>query len=395
MGAKRKTGVTKNPPILSHEFIIQNHADIVSCIAMVIVVGLMFQASTPFATLFVTMQHNLTVNSTPEENKEPVEATFYTYGTKDFFSVFFYFLITIVIHAVIQEYMLDKINRKLHLSKSKHSKFNESGQLLVFYLISICWGLDTMIKEGFTENLSFMWEGYPHANLSYTLKFYFIIQIAYWLHTFPEIYFQKVKKDEMSYRLRYQILYTVVIIAGFLLNLTRLTLVCLIIHYSVEMIFHFARLMYFSDKPDCSAPSFIVWAVLFIIARLVTVTLIILTVGFRLGKATNQEMNTEMGNFNILPIRISVLTGVCLLEAWMLWNFLTFQLRRYRENQAFTAKKKIVPKMKDKKAKKEAKTVAVEQPPQQQQDDENSANEASPKAANGGVRTRSKQQKKK
>lgn len=33
----------KNPPILSHEFVIQNHADIVSCFAMVFVVGLMVQ----------------------------------------------------------------------------------------------------------------------------------------------------------------------------------------------------------------------------------------------------------------------------------------------------------------------------------------------------------------
>lgn len=33
----------KNPPILSHEFVIQNHADIVSCVAMVFVVGLMMQ----------------------------------------------------------------------------------------------------------------------------------------------------------------------------------------------------------------------------------------------------------------------------------------------------------------------------------------------------------------
>lgn len=40
----------KNPPILSHEFVIQNHADIVSCVAMVFVVGLMMQVS--FMTLW-------------------------------------------------------------------------------------------------------------------------------------------------------------------------------------------------------------------------------------------------------------------------------------------------------------------------------------------------------
>ncbi len=38
----RKTS-SKNPPILSHEFVIQNHADIVSCVAMLFVIGLMVQ----------------------------------------------------------------------------------------------------------------------------------------------------------------------------------------------------------------------------------------------------------------------------------------------------------------------------------------------------------------
>lgn len=32
------------------------------------------------------------------------------------------------------------MNRRLHLSKTKHSKFNESGQLAAFYLISFIWG---------------------------------------------------------------------------------------------------------------------------------------------------------------------------------------------------------------------------------------------------------------
>lgn len=43
-GIGRKSS-TKNPPILSHEFVIQNHADIVSCFALLFVVGLMLQVS--------------------------------------------------------------------------------------------------------------------------------------------------------------------------------------------------------------------------------------------------------------------------------------------------------------------------------------------------------------
>ena len=43
MAAQRRGKSNKNPPVFSHEFIIQNHADIVSCVAMVLVIGLMFQ----------------------------------------------------------------------------------------------------------------------------------------------------------------------------------------------------------------------------------------------------------------------------------------------------------------------------------------------------------------
>ena len=45
MGIRGRKSTTKSPPILSHEFVIQNHADIVSCIAMVFVIGLMVQVT--------------------------------------------------------------------------------------------------------------------------------------------------------------------------------------------------------------------------------------------------------------------------------------------------------------------------------------------------------------
>lgn len=41
MPGRKKTG--KNAPVFSHEFIITNHGDIVSCVCMVFMVGLMFQ----------------------------------------------------------------------------------------------------------------------------------------------------------------------------------------------------------------------------------------------------------------------------------------------------------------------------------------------------------------
>ncbi|CAG0909064.1 unnamed protein product, partial [Cyprideis torosa] len=107
MVVKRAGRTNKNPPVFSHEFVIQNHADIVSCVAMVVVVGLMFQVSSPIASIFVAVQHNLTDPTASSPRDEPPLVMTYGYGTKDMAAIFFYTLTVIIAHAVLQEYCLD------------------------------------------------------------------------------------------------------------------------------------------------------------------------------------------------------------------------------------------------------------------------------------------------
>ena len=100
VSVKRKPGSGKAVPYLSHEFVIQNHGDIVTCVFMVFIVGLMFQVTAPLASLFVVPQHNAT-------EIVPQKATLYTYGLKDLSLTIFYTLSVIIFHAIIQEYVLD------------------------------------------------------------------------------------------------------------------------------------------------------------------------------------------------------------------------------------------------------------------------------------------------
>ncbi|XP_076437685.1 translocating chain-associated membrane protein 1-like 1 [Babylonia areolata] len=378
--APRRSKSSKNPPIFSHEFLIQNHADIVSCVAMVFVIGLMFQATSPVASMFVAMQHNVSMNDSAGE-----EITMYTCGRKDVFSVFFYFLICIVIHAVIQEYILDKMNRKMHLSKVKHSKFNESGQLVVFYMASVLWGADIIMREGYVTGISQLWEGYPqdHATLPFIVKFFFIIQIAYWLHCFPELYFQKVKKEEMLGRVQYITLYLVFIVAAYVLNFSRVALCMLVLHYLVEFVFHAARLSYFSEKGDMASHTFMAFNILFVLVRLGTITLAVLTFWYGLEQTSQANVDTSTGNYNTQIVRINCLAAVCLMQAWLMWNFITFQLRKLRERSGVAKK----PRSPSKKKLAKALPSGDEDYNSLPEVDQNSATE------NGMVRTRSKAKK--
>lgn len=331
MALKGRKSSSKNPPILSHEFFIQNHADVVSCIAMVFVIGLMVQITSPFAYMFIAVHHNVT-SQQDTAMSEALEIIRYTYGWKDVCAVFFYFLICIVMHAIIQEYVLDKISRKLHLSKVKHSKFNESGQLLIFYVMSVLWAGDVIFREDFLLNISSLWEGYPHNEMVFMFKFFFIVQLSYWLHCYPELYFQKTKREEIPARVTYATLGLVYVLGAYLLNFSRVGICLLAMHYSSEALFHAARLISFLDKAENgSKAGYVVANAAFVLVRLGSIILSVLTFWYGLSLSDKQGLDIESGNFNTRIIRIAALAAVCLLQAWLMWNFITFHLKRMRE----------------------------------------------------------------
>ncbi|XP_018563997.1 translocating chain-associated membrane protein 1 isoform X1 [Anoplophora glabripennis] len=329
----------KNPPILSHEFVIQNHADIVSCVAMLFVVGLMVQATSPIASIFITLQHNVT---------EAGEIPLYSPGVKDWACVFFYSLICIVIHAIIQEYVLDKISKKLHLSKSKLAVFSTSGQLAVFYLISAGWGVDLAIKEHFIPDIARLWSDYP-APMPFMLKLYVIVQLAYNLHEIPELYFQRTKREEYTGKAVQSITALVLIYVPYLLNFNRLLVCLLVLHHTSELFNHISQLIQTVDKDEkFTKGTRLVSNILQILARLGSIILAILTLfyGFALGE--QHALDIQAGYFNVPVVRFAVLGGVLLLQMYLTFKVISQEIARSRESKGLTVVPKTKTQRKDK-----------------------------------------------
>lgn len=326
---------SKSPPVLSHEFIIQNHADIMSCVAMVFVVGLMLKATSPVASMFLTLQHNVTTDN-PDDEKVPGGAMSWMYvrGIKDTATIFFYSIISIVLHAVLQEYVIDKVKNRLHLSKTKTSKFSESGQLLAFYILSVV-GAGYIISEGnYLTSIKLLWENYPteHVPLNFKTKLFYIVQLSYWIHNYPEFYFQKVKRDEMRFRGVYTTLYLVFIAAAYILNFSRVALMLLCVHYAAELVYHAARITHFAERSSIARPLWRVWFAAFVLARLASVIFAVLTFWYGLRLSETPRMDPETGNYNTAFIRLNCLLAVCGVQIWLGWNFICAWLRRARDH---------------------------------------------------------------
>ncbi|VDL59763.1 unnamed protein product [Hymenolepis diminuta] len=321
---------SKNPSYFSNEFIIANHGDIVSVIAMVFIGGMLFQGPAKVASLFVSMQHN----ASSDKEVESISDVQYTVGRYDILAFFFYTLICIIIHAIIQEYLLDKLSKKLHLPRFMQSKFNESGQLLFFYVFSVYWAVYAIINERFLASLSDLWTGYPHSILPFWIKVFFVFQISYWIHNFPELYFQKVKKSEIPSRIYYSSLFLIGLIAGYFMNFSKLTMIMLVLHYTTDFFFHFARLMKFYGYTAVVQTSFTIYDGLYVISRSLCCVLAFLTFYYGLPQYSVPTMNLSIGNYNTWLIRLNCMLFVFLTQAYMIWTFVNYHFAKMRERKS-------------------------------------------------------------
>ncbi|XP_055972876.1 translocating chain-associated membrane protein 1-like 1 [Sorex fumeus] len=324
--AFRKKG-TKNPPVLSHEFILQNHADLVACVGMFFVLGLMFEGTAEVSIVFLTLQHGVTV---PAAQDRAAEArSLYCYGVKDLATVFFYMLVAVILHAAFQDYVLDRFNRRMQFPKPKQSRFNEAGQFSAFYLVSCVWGTLVLISENCLADPTLMWRAQPHKMMTFQMKFFYISQLAYWFHALPELYFQRTKKQDLPRQLIYIGLHLFHIAGAYLLYLNHLGLVLLMLHYFVEFLYHVCDLFYFSDEKFPKERS--LWAI--IVGRLVTLIVSVVTAGFHLSGERSRDPEAFAANVNVLAAKIAVLSSSFTIQAYVTWNLLMAQLQRWMEEE--------------------------------------------------------------
>ncbi|GMT23684.1 hypothetical protein PFISCL1PPCAC_14981, partial [Pristionchus fissidentatus] len=335
------------PPILSHEFVIQNHGDITSVILMVVFLGFMWQQTSAIAQVFVLPQYNETINLTVGENiVTQVEG--FRVGLRDIFTVLFYTVACVTVHAIIQEYVIDKLikkicrDSKLSVSKTKLVKLNESGQLFVFWAYTLAHALWVLSDYFHTFNdVGKLWLNYPeeHRIMSLRTKFFFIIQLAYWLHSFPEFYLQKYKGEEMKERTLPILIHIAAITAGYALNFNRITLVLLSLEAIVGVLFHAARFLHIIECKNTALRLFHSWNIVFVVARLLEtfVAAVVFWHGFKVNETPFVDF--EQGNFNTSFIRLNALFVVVVLQGYQFAQFALFHFGRFRDSWSKKAKK--------------------------------------------------------
>lgn len=116
--------------------------------------------------------------------------------------------------------------------------------------MSFLWGAEVIIREQYAENMSRLWIDYPNHPMSFLHKLYFIIQLSYYLHMLPELYFQKVKKDEQPAKVQHSLAGSFIIGFFYFFAYRRIAIVLLTLHYFSEFVAHTFGLLEVFDKEE-------------------------------------------------------------------------------------------------------------------------------------------------
>jgi translocating chain-associated membrane protein 1 len=76
--------------------------------------------------------------------------------------------------------------------------------------------------------------------------------------------------------------------------------------------------------------------VVFVLARLGSIMLSVLTFWYGLALSDKQGLDVATGNFNTPSIRLGALAAVCALQGYLMFNFITDQLQKLREQAPAT-----------------------------------------------------------
>lgn len=204
----------------------------------------------------------------------------------------------------------------MHLSKFKLARFNDSCQLLVFYLMSCVWGLDVIIREGYFSQLSLLYDQFPNHQMIFLHKLFFIIQLAYYFHMLPELYLQKIKKEDQQPKIIHAICSFSFIALAYFLGFQRIALALLTLHYANEVVSHIFQLIDIFDRDEKLTKLHYISHTIFLLTRFGSVLLALLTLYYGIESSAKTQF---------------ALAAVMALQGFLIFRFFNNILRAKSE----------------------------------------------------------------
>ncbi|CAG8816948.1 36904_t:CDS:2, partial [Gigaspora margarita] len=146
----------------------------------------------------------------------------YETSMDDAYFVFFWIVTFTLLRAATMEYILTPIAKKGRIKKNARiTRFAEQGWSFLYYSVFWTFGMYLMYHSPYWFDTTYFWKDYPHKELTYSFKAYYLLQFAFWLQQLFVLNVEKRRKDfvEMA---THHVITILLMFFSYIFNLTRI-----------------------------------------------------------------------------------------------------------------------------------------------------------------------------
>jgi acyl-CoA-dependent ceramide synthase len=198
---------------------------------------------------------------------------FYGIGPQDIKMVVGLVILFTALRAASLDYLLKPLARKLGIKRTRtQTRFAEQFYMMTYYAIYWCWGLRCFAintpedTNGLERILVSLWTGFPQLRLSYSLKLYYISQIAFWWQQLAVLHLEQRRSDHVQ-MLLHHIVTIALLVGSYSYRQWRAGNAVLVCMDTVDIILPLAKLLRYVSLQRCCDAAFVVFVVAWIVTR--------------------------------------------------------------------------------------------------------------------------------
>ncbi|CAG8670855.1 8398_t:CDS:2 [Funneliformis mosseae] len=211
------------------KYLVNNQIDFP--VRIIALLSLMYLLKFPGADKFFLLQH------------EDPKTGLYKKGRDDVYFVFTWVVLFTSLRAATMKYLLSPIAKLCGIKKNTQQiRFAEQGWSFLYYSIFWTLGMYVMSKSPYWFDTTYFWKGYPHIEMSGLFKWYYLVQLAFWIQQVFVINIEKRRKDFVEMVAHHAITISLIYFS-YLMNFTRIGNAVLCTMDFVDLILPFAKML--------------------------------------------------------------------------------------------------------------------------------------------------------
>ncbi|GAB5593868.1 Sphingosine N-acyltransferase lag1 [Umbelopsis nana] len=292
------------PPSSFASFIIAHEIDIPGAILLCALVG--SALGSPLGQKMVRLSYE----TQPGSN-------LYDKGPDDAYFVGFWVLAFTFLRASVMKYVFTPFARAYGAdTPAKQLRFAEQGWSFAYYSIFWSLGMYVMYHSPHWFNPAQFWIGYPHILISGSMKWYYLVQLGFWIQQIYVLNIEKRRKDHYA-MFSHHIITCILVISSYCINFTRIGNAVLCCMDLADILLPFAKILNYLNLRTLCDITFGLFALSWLVTRHVLFTMIIWSTAFDPPKHMDMKWEPEKGKY-FTPFTQNIYLGLFLLLNMMI-----------------------------------------------------------------------------